>query len=557
VRRRAAPLLTLAVLATLIAAAGILGARSTNTAVHHDAAPAPRARHHRGDAATNPLGNRAELLGAKVVDLPAATTPPAAAPTALISAPPLAARENFAFAPYWTLAQSPTFDLDGLSTLAYFSVGVNPDGTLDQSGPGWNGFESQDLVNLITRAHASGERVVLTINDFGQSSLDALTSSTTAPARLAAALIPLLQAKSLDGVNFDFEGQGSHDQAGLTALVASVSGALRAADPHWQITMDTYASSAGDTSGFYNIPALASSVDAFFVMAYELNLAGSSSAASPLTSGMFSDVQTLQQYTAAVPASKVILGTPFFGIDWPTDNGTLGAMAAGPATDIADAQVQGSSEPQYWDPVTQTAWTSYQVGSQWHESYFENPYALYQVAQLAAHTGVRGVGIWALGMEGEGPQMIAALDGFAPAGGPGSTGPSATSSSPAVSAAAPTPVVAAPAPVAATTTTQTPAVTSTSATTKAPAATTTTTTTPITTALYNGQKVTLTPVGPANVDTLSTEGVVTAFQTTNPAFACLNGVALVVYPYGLLSGKKVAVARTPTNCVTQNFTFPG
>src|SRR5581483_6473255 len=140
--------------------------------------------------------------------------------------------------------------------------------------------------------------------------------------------------------------------------------------------------------------------------------------------------------------------------------------------------------------------------------------------------------------------MIAALDGFAPPGGPGGTGPAATSSSPAISAAAPAPAVAAPPAVSSTTTTKAQAVPS-------------TTTAPVTTALYDGQKVTLTPVGPANVNTLTTEGAVTDFQSTTPAFSCLNGTTLVVYSYGLLSGKKVAVARTPTDCVTQNFTFPG
>ena len=145
---------------------------------------------------------------------------------------------------------------------------------------------------------------MLTVTDFSQSSLNAVTSSPTAPATLSGTLIPLLQAKSLDGVNFDFEGEGSGDQTGLTNLITSVAGSLRAADPHWQITMDTYASSAGDPSGFYNIPALAPAVDAFFVMDYELNLAGTASAASPLTSGMFSSQTTLTQYDAAVPASQ-------------------------------------------------------------------------------------------------------------------------------------------------------------------------------------------------------------------------------------------------------------
>jgi spore germination protein YaaH len=527
----------------------------------HPAGPTRAALSSGSVNAAAQVGNRFAVGGTKAVNLPAATSAPVAAPAALVSAPPIAARENFGFAPYWTLPQSATFSLTGLSTLAYFSVGVNPNGTLEESGPGWNGYESQALADLITRAHGAGERVVLTVNDFGQSSLDALTSSPTAAATLAAALTPVLQAKSLDGVNFDFEGEGSGDQAGLTNLITSVSGALRAADPHWQITMDTYASSAGDPGGFYNIPALAPAVDAFFVMAYELNLQGAATAASPLTSGMFSDLTAVQQYAAVVPAAKVILGTPFFGIDWPTANGTLQATPTGAAADIADAQVP-STAPLYWDPVTGTGWTSYQVGPQWHESFFETPYGLYLVAQLAAHYGLRGVGIWALGMESNGPQMIAALDGLAPAGSPGGTGPTATSTSPT------TPVATASGPAASPTTTG-PGSTTTSApgapaapgatsTTKPAGATTTTTTAgPVITGAFHGTLHTLKPVGPGSVDKGLALGSMISFSTTDPAYSCLNGKALPVYPYGTLSGYDVAVAAAPGDCITQEFIFPG
>ena len=92
--------------------------------------------------------------------LPAATTTPAAAPASLAAAAPLRPHEVFGFAPYWTLPSSAGFAVQGISTLAYFSVGVNPDGTLLESGPGWNGYESQSLTNLITRAHAANDRVV-------------------------------------------------------------------------------------------------------------------------------------------------------------------------------------------------------------------------------------------------------------------------------------------------------------------------------------------------------------------------------------------------------------
>jgi Glycosyl hydrolases family 18 len=255
------------------------------------AAPKTHADHAGRSPATarladNPGNGSLKQLGATAsLTLAPATAPPTAAPASLTDQPPLAAREDFAFAPSWTLAQSPTFDITGLSTLAYFSIDVNGNGTLEESGPGWNGFQSQDLADLISRAHAGGARVVLRVTDFGQSSLDAPLSSATAPATLSGTLIPLLQAKSLDGVNFDFEGEGSADQSGLTDLITSVAGSLRGADPHWQITMDTYASSAGDSGGFYDIPALTPAVDAFIVMDYELNLAGAASAGRRLRPG--------------------------------------------------------------------------------------------------------------------------------------------------------------------------------------------------------------------------------------------------------------------------------
>jgi Glycosyl hydrolases family 18 len=525
--------------------------------------------------ADNPGNGTLKQLGATAsLALAPATGTPTAAPATLADQPPLAARENFAFAPYWTLAQSPTFDITGLSTLAYFSIDVNGNGTLDESGPGWSGFQSQDLSDLISRAHAASERVVLTVTDFSQSSLNAVTSSPTAAATLSGTLIPLLQAKSLDGVNFDFEGEGSGDQTGLTNLVTSVAGSLRAADPHWQITMDTYASSAGDPSGFYNIPALAPAVDAFFVMDYELNLAGIASAASPLTSSMFSSQTTLTQYDAAVPASKVILGTPFFGIDWPTNNGTMEATATGGAADIPDSQA-ASNGPEYWDPVTDTAWTSYQAGGQWHESYYEGENGLYDVSQLVTKDGARGVGIWALGMESDGAQMIAALDGISPGAPPG-TGPQSTSASaPAMAApapaAGPTPgaggsaAAAGPAPTAGASPTPSASASGSgsgsgsgsqaaSPSSPSPPPSATTTTVASITGVYNGARVSLTPVASSSVLGVLGAGTLTGFQTNVPAYSCLNGSTLNVYDN--VDGKPVAEAVAPTNCIAQDFELP-
>ncbi|HEY3943121.1 MAG TPA: glycosyl hydrolase family 18 protein, partial [Acidimicrobiales bacterium] len=427
--RRVAAGLAATALALSAGAATLLVVPTAGGSTQSD--PTPTVPHSGGLSASSMAAIAGLLDGSDAsVSLPAATTTPQPAPPSLADAPPLRPHEVFGFAPYWNLPSSGGFGVQGLTTLAYFSIGINPDGSLAESGPGWNGYQSQALVSLVDRAHAAGDRVVLTVNCFDQGALDQLTSNPSAPATLAAALVAAVSAKNLDGVNLDLEGTGSADQAGLTNLVATVSKALHAADPHWQVSMDTYASSAGDARGFYDIPALAPWVDAFFVMAYQLNMGATASGSSPLTNGMMSDQATVRQYASVVPPAKVVLGLPFYGYDWPTTDGTLGAQASGPATPVTYAQAVSGGHPVYWDSVTDTAWTSYQVGSQWHEDFFEDPSSLYLLASLAQTYQLGGVGIWALGMDGNDPAMLSALDGFAPPQRDTASGPSSTTTSP-------------------------------------------------------------------------------------------------------------------------------
>ena len=177
--RRLVPTACVGLLALLTAAAGFAAATAPTDRRHHPGHPPQRGR------PPQHFGNRLASLGGKGrSSLPAATGPPAPAPPALIRhrhRPSHPTRTPSPSRSYWTLPQSGGFSLAGLTTLAYFSIGVNADGSLDQTGSGWNGYESQALTNLITRAHGANERVVLTVNDFDQGSLNALTSSATAP----------------------------------------------------------------------------------------------------------------------------------------------------------------------------------------------------------------------------------------------------------------------------------------------------------------------------------------------------------------------------------------
>jgi len=491
-----------AVLAALILVIGLLTSFVTSSASAPRVHPTPT---------TGPSsGNRAQAIGHNSSHLAPATSAPVPALPTLAASAPMQSHEVFGYAPYWTLPRASLFDVKNLTTLAYFSVDANGDGTLDQSGPGWNGYQSQDLVSLVTRSHAAGDRVVLTITCFGQQSLDQITSDPNAPGRLTAALIAAVKGKSLDGVNFDFEGQGSADQAGLTNLITKVSAALHATDRHWQVTMAVYGSAASDPGGFYNVVTVAPALDAFFVMAYDMNSRTTPSATSPLIGSGYTDLRVIEDFLKVVPASKVVLGLPFYGYDWPTSDGAPTATAIGAETPFPDSSISASGHPSYWDPVTETPWTSYQVGTQWHKTFFDDPTSMALKAQLANYFHIAGVGIWALGMDGNNPAMLAALLGNAPVAKDTLTGPPPGTGY-------------------------------------------------LTLATFAGvPNVLLVPtMPPPPGGTSQLIGFLGEIGSTDPALACLSsGPPVPVWAFTNLPGVYVVIATTPTDCAAAVWTFP-
>ncbi|HZU80417.1 MAG TPA: glycosyl hydrolase family 18 protein, partial [Acidimicrobiales bacterium] len=450
--------------------------------------------------------------------LPPATAAPAPAPPTLAAGPPLQSHEIFAFAPWWNLAEEQAFDVRDMTTLAYFSVDINPDGSPDQSSSGWVGYESQALVDLVNRAHAANDRVVLTVTCFDQHALDQLTSDPSVAGRLGPALVQLISAKNLDGVNFDFEGNGPRDRQGLDNLIANVANQLRAANSHWQITMSTYASSAGDPNGFYDIGGLNQSVDGFFVMAYDMNDPASPSPTAPLTGPGNNDNVDLAEYSDVVPRSKIILGVPYYGYDWPTAGPNQGDPATGAATPITFAQVAAQHVQEYWDRTSDTPWIAYQNGAQWHQAYFDDPTSLSLKARLANAYHVAGVGIWALGMDGNDPAMLAALLGHA--------APAKYSSGPSVGAGG--------------------AAGSSQYSYSG---------------FWNGTPETLTPVNPSTLPgngEVRTAGQLQSFATNDPAATCLEGgKPLPVYELVAEPGTYVVQVTTPSYCANGTWEFSG
>jgi spore germination protein YaaH len=365
----------------------------------------------------------------------------AQAPVAL-AASPILRREVFGFALASSLSDPtygyPTWNFSLLSTVAYFGLHVQGDGTF-AADQGWSVWNSAQLTNLLNAAHSRGTKVVVTIilQDFAAGT-PTMCAGLAHAATTIANTVAEVKAKGVDGVNLDYEGLNgscgsttdpSFARHSFTSLASSLRSSLPAGS---YLSVDTYASSATDPLGFYDVPGLAAAVDSFFVMAYDLEYSNWSrpplncssfclGPTAPLSGYYYNVTDTTAQYVAVVPASKVIMGVPYYGrkscVSGATPNGyPIGSVVADTYLDAsteATAPAPGFVAGSYVahrdanDPAGQERWDTWFNTNMncTRELYWDDVTSLGLKYDLINRTNLRGVGIWNLNYGGGAPEL--------------------------------------------------------------------------------------------------------------------------------------------------------
>jgi hypothetical protein len=340
-------------------------------------------------------------------------------------------REVFAFAPWWALNQNANWNYSLMSTIAYFGLDLYADGTfVKTANNGWNGWNSTNLVSTRDQAHQAGARLVLVIKAFDNATICSITYDSAQTA--INNTIAEIKAKNVDGVNVDFEGvnaacaNGQSLQAGVTNFVTQLSSQVHQQVPGSFVTIDTYSGSASWDAGEFNIAALAPVVDAMFDMAYDMesgNMSGHAGPTAPLNGWTYNDTLSVNQYLTKAPASKVILGVPYYGGKWSTvDNQpysttTSGRMAEAYSTVSGDFACAANNQlKQGWDGTASTPWASWlspatssdpncPAYNSWRELYYDDVQSLGLKYDLVNRANLRGSGMWALGYDGNAPEL--------------------------------------------------------------------------------------------------------------------------------------------------------
>jgi spore germination protein YaaH len=368
------------------------------------------------------------------------TAAPAQAVVGMVA--PHTSREIFGFALASSLSDPtvgyPSWNFDLLSTVAVFGVHVDTAGRFVADN-GWTVWNSSALTGLVTTAHQHGVKVLLTIvlQDFSANTPNMCAGLANADATVAET-VSEVNAKGVDGVNIDYEGLdggcGTGDpywaQHAMTSLTAKMRSALGSSS---YLSVDTYSGSATDPYGFFDVTGLSAYVDSMFVMAYDMEYSNYSGAplycssfclgpTSPLTSYRYNDTAVMAAYIAAAPASKVILGVPYYGRK--ACVGGLGPNQYPTSSVVADSYLDASGEAAYYEVKPGSYAIHREANSsgmeRWdtwfnttlsctRELYWDDAVSLGKKYDLVNSDGLRGVGIWNLNYGGGAPELWAAL----------------------------------------------------------------------------------------------------------------------------------------------------
>lgn len=326
--------------------------------------------------------------------------------------------EVFGFAPYFNFDKLDNINFDTLSTLAYFGVNVNPDGTLDQGSTGYDTFEGKQATELFQKAHNAGTRVVLTLTQMNQANILALMDDQKAQAEAIHEAVNAVTSRGIDGLNIDFEygsnaGEDYTDK--FSQFIAQLSAAMHQANPASRVTVSVYASAVKEPK-IYDVSSLSKNSDGIFMMAYDFAVASSDNAipTSPLygykTGQYWYDVSTaVSDFLTQMPSNKLILGVPYYGYNYSVDSPSVkaptgwGGMAQSYSVALADDKPDSADPNSFktgWDSLGEVGWIGYKdEWGDWRMIFLEDAKSLAIKYDFAKSKNLAGVGIWALGFD--------------------------------------------------------------------------------------------------------------------------------------------------------------
>lgn len=305
----------------------------------------------------------------------------------------------FGYFPYWKYPESvQDMQFDLLSHIAVFDFSVLYNGNL--SPP--SAWPWTDLINL---AHENGVKIILTAVNFNGTQIHHLLTDVDTKENFFQQIKYTLQTYDLQGVNIDFENISSDDRGELlNGFMSDLSIYLHTEIPGSEVSIAIPPVNWGG----WQFMGLAEACDYLFIMGY--NFYGSWSqttgACAPLTGGSYNITNTVLNQFGEVASNypdKLIMGVPYYGNRWETDDGEAYSQVIDHTNQPTYSLAKNTSDihGELWDNISQTAYCSYIETENWYQIWYDSDSSLGLKYDLAEAHSYKGIGMWALGYDND------------------------------------------------------------------------------------------------------------------------------------------------------------
>ena len=319
-------------------------------------------------------------------------------------------RSIFGFLPYWEYFngnyQYIRYDL--VSHIGVFDFSVSSTGIIgNPSGWPWT--------NVINSAHAAGTKVIMVVANFDADEIRSLITNEVNKQTFFANAKAKIESFNLDGINIDFEAMYSADQGSrINSFMADLTNYLKT-----NVSQDievSFASPAVNWGNNWDLLGLAESCDYLFIMGYDFFGSWStiSGPTAPLTGGSINLTNTINsQYASVVSAypNKLILGIAYFGGQFETETNAENSTVIDYVTNrfYRDTYSQAQVYGRLWSTKYKVPWYRWEADN-WQQVWFDDEESLGLKYDLALSNNLKGVGMWALGYDGQRQELWNLID---------------------------------------------------------------------------------------------------------------------------------------------------
>lgn len=327
-------------------------------------------------------------------------------------------KEVIGFLPSWMISQKVKVETRNLTQLIYFGLGVNEDGELrqyDEEGNAlmeWSYLNSDYFKNIQNEAKYSKTKILLSITNFDNTSIDKLVSNPQATKALIKNVLQIMDQYQFDGININFEYVTDSDfptAVYLNKFLDTFVKELKKEKPGTILSFDINALAA-EEDGAYDMVKIGEIVDQVILMGYDYHRTDSSIAGpvAPIDGANEHSIsKSLKSMVGRVPNEKLILGLPFYGYEWQTVNKNhksptvvnTGAVAS--YKRVKELLKNREDIKVEWDEDSESPWFSYIQSGAIKQIYYEDGKSLQKKLDLVNDKKMQGIAIWALGYEGD------------------------------------------------------------------------------------------------------------------------------------------------------------